>query len=113
MKHQKVILERIILESSDFSKIGLITYVKLSPEYVILQGHKKRYICKRRGLHEYEVLGVYLHEDNHNRELVRNKGYTSPIPPSEVNKPLEVGCDRDLASAPNTSILERMRLAGI
>lgn len=63
MKHEKALLERTVLESSDFNKLGLTTYVKLSPEYVILSGEGRRFICHRRGSHEYIVLGIYEKKD--------------------------------------------------
>lgn len=78
MKHERVILERIVLESSDFNKIGLTTYVKLGrdKEYVILRSSEKEYFCHRRGLHEYVVLAVYFRAEEKKLDLekIRESG---------------------------------------
>lgn len=65
MRTIRVILERIVLESSDFNKIGLSVHTRIEhSDYYLLAGHKKRYLVHKKGLHEYEVLGIYEKDDS-------------------------------------------------
>lgn len=65
MKIKRVILERAVLESSDFNKIGLSIHTRIeNSDYYLLAGHRKRYLVHRTGQHEYEVLGIYEKDDS-------------------------------------------------
>ena len=74
MIHETALLERTVLEGSDFNKMGLSIYARLDERYCIIQGQNKRFICEKRK-NDYIVLGIYIpREVNVDLDKVRSSG---------------------------------------
>ena len=65
MKREKALIERIVLESSDFKKLGIYQHSRLeNSDYYLLGFRNKRYIVHRRRNNEYVVVGIYVRDNN-------------------------------------------------